>query len=70
MADKWIAGAVKNKGGLHRSTGTPAGKKIPYSLVAKAASGKLGAKAAKQGRLAMTLRKMHGGGKDTDKDGD
>ena len=32
MAKKnWIAGAVKNKGGLHRALGIPAGKKIPKS---------------------------------------
>lgn len=35
-------------GGLHESTGTPAGQKIPASKVAEAASGKLGAKAEKQ----------------------
>jgi hypothetical protein len=35
-------------GGLHKSTGTPAGKKIPASKVNAALSGGLGAKAKKQ----------------------
>lgn len=55
----WIAGATKNKGGLHRSLGVKQGKKIPLQMIEMAAKkhGKLG----KQARLAMTLRKMHGG---------
>jgi hypothetical protein len=36
------------KGGLHRSTGTPSGKKIPAKKVAKAAAGGYGPKAKKQ----------------------
>jgi hypothetical protein len=36
------------EGGLHASTGTPAGKKISPAQHAKAASGALGAKAEKQ----------------------
>ena len=52
----WIAGATKNKGGLHRSLGVPAGEKIPAKKVAAAAkkSGKVG----KEARLAETLGKM------------
>ena len=37
-----------NKGGLHASTGTPAGEKIPAKKLTEAKSGKLGAKAKKQ----------------------
>lgn len=37
-----------NKGGLHASTGTPAGKKIPAKKLAEAKEGKLGPKAKKQ----------------------
>lgn len=37
-----------HEGGLHASTGTPAGKPIPASKHAAAASGKLGPKAEKQ----------------------
>ena len=54
MAKNWIAGAVKNKGALHRQLGVPQGKTIPTNVLAKAASkgGKLGQRA----RLAQTLR--------------
>ena len=54
----WIAGATKNKGGLHRSLGIPEGQKIPHEMIEKAAQG--AGKVAKQARLAMTLEKMHG----------
>jgi len=36
------------EGGLHRSTGTPAGNPIPASKHASAAAGKLGPKARQQ----------------------
>lgn len=52
----WIAGATKNKGGLHRSLGVPAGKKIPKSKIRAAAKKK--GKVGKQGRLAETLSGM------------
>lgn len=56
MAKNWIAGAVKNKGGLHRALGVPEGKKIPAKKVAAAARkpGKVG----KEARLAETLGKL------------
>ena len=49
----WIAGATRNKGGLHRALGVPEGQKIPESKVRAAASqpGKVG----QEGRLAETL---------------
>jgi hypothetical protein len=57
MAKKnWIAGATKNKGGLHRSLGVPAGKKIPAGKIASAA--KKGGKVGRQAQLAQTLSKM------------
>lgn len=56
MAKNWIAGATKNKGGLHRALGVPAGKKIPASKVAAAAS--KGGKVGKEARLAQTLSKL------------
>lgn len=43
------------QGGLHQSTGTPPGQKIPAAKVAAAASGKLGPKAQKQAALAKML---------------
>jgi hypothetical protein len=60
MAKKnWIAGAVKNKGGLHRSLGVPEGEKIPPGKIAEAA--KRGGRVGKQARLAKTLGKMRKG---------
>lgn len=53
----WIAGATKNKGGLHRSLGVPEGKKIPAARISAAAQ--KGGKIGKQARLAQTLKKMH-----------
>lgn len=45
------------EGGLHASTGTAAGKKIPASKHAAAASGKLGPKAEKQERFYRNVLK-------------
>lgn len=56
MKKNWIAGAVKNKGGLHKSLGIPAGQKIPAAKIAAAAQ--QGGKVGKQARLAQTLKKM------------
>ena len=50
----WIAGATKNKGGLHRSLGVPAGQKIPAKKLAKAAKSS-SPRVRKQAMLAKTL---------------
>ncbi len=42
-------------GGLHKSTGTPAGQKIPASKKAAALSGSLGPKAQKQANFAKNV---------------
>jgi hypothetical protein len=57
MAEKWIAGAIKHPGALHKELNVPMGKKIPQAKLTKAehAGGKLG----KRARLAETLGKMH-----------
>ena len=54
---KWIAGAIKHPGALHKSLHVPEGEKIPAKKLAKAAHapGKLG----KRARLAETLKGMH-----------
>lgn len=44
-----------NKGGLHASTGTPAGQKIPEKKREEAAEGKLGPKAKKQELFARNV---------------
>lgn len=46
-----------DKGGLHRSTGTPAGKPIPTSKLDSALSGNLGPKAEKQANFAKNVLK-------------
>ena len=42
-------------GGLHQSTGTPAGQKIPPAKMQAALNGKLGPKAAAQARFAKNV---------------
>ena len=54
MAKNWIAGAVKNKGALHRELGVSEGQKIPAKKLAKAA--KAGGVEGKRARLAQTLK--------------
>jgi hypothetical protein len=55
----WIQKAKIKPGGLHKSLGIAAGKKIPKSKIAKAA--KRGGKIGKQARLAQTFGKMRKG---------
>ena len=57
MAEKWISGAIKHPGALHKELGVPEGKKIPAKSLQKAehAGGKLG----KRARLAETLKGFH-----------
>jgi len=55
--DKWIQGAIKHKGALHKELHVPEGKKIPAKKLAKAA--KAGGKEGKRARLAQTLEKLH-----------
>jgi hypothetical protein len=42
-------------GGLHKSTGTPAGQKIPAAKMDAALSGKLGPKAKQQANFARNV---------------
>lgn len=49
-------------GGLHASTGTPSGQKIPPGKMASALSGKLGPKAQKQARFAVNVLGAKPGG--------
>lgn len=61
MSDKkWIAGAVKNKGALHRKLGVPEGEKIPAKKMAKAAKSK-NPTVRKEVVLAKTLKSFHRG---------
>ena len=59
MADKnWIQGAIKHKGGLHKSLGVPMGQKIPPEKIEAAAQ--KGGTVGRRARLAMTLSKLRG----------
>lgn len=44
-----------NKGGLHRSTNTPMGQKVPASKIAAAKAGQYGPKAVKQANMATGM---------------
>jgi hypothetical protein len=61
MPKKWISGAIKHPGKLHRELNVPEGKKIPAGKLNKAASGKMGPTVQKEANLAKTLKKMHKG---------
>jgi hypothetical protein len=53
---KWVKGAIKKPGQLHRDLGVPQGKKIPAKKLA--AAKKRGGKVGQRARLAGTLKKM------------
>lgn len=56
---KWIKGAIKHPGALHKELGVPKGEKIPAKKLAKAA--KAGGKLGQRARLAETLKGFHRG---------
>jgi hypothetical protein len=57
MAEKkWIAGAIKKPGALHKELGVPKDKKIPEKKLEAAA--KKGGKLGQRARLAETLKGM------------
>jgi hypothetical protein len=57
--DKWIQGAIKKPGALHKEMGIAEGKKIPEKKLAAAA--KKGGKIGHRARLAETLKGFHRG---------
>lgn len=56
--EKWIKGAIKNPGALHRELHVPEGKKIPAKKLAKAEHSK-NPTIRKQANLAKTLKSFH-----------
>lgn len=54
--EKWIQGAIKHPGALHKQLGVPEGKNIPEKKL-EAAAEKPG-KEGKRARLAETLKGM------------
>jgi hypothetical protein len=61
MAKKWIAGAIKHPGALHKELGVPQGEKIPAKKLAKAAKS-TNPTLAKRAHLAETLKGFHSRG--------
>lgn len=59
MKEKWIQGAIKHKGALHKEMGIPEGEPIPAKKLAAAA--KKGGKLGQRARLAETLKGFHRG---------
>jgi len=55
--EKWIQGAIKRPGALHKELGVPMGKKIPEGRL-KAAE-KKGGTLGRLARLAETLKGFH-----------
>lgn len=55
MAEKWISGAIKHKGKLHRDLHVPEGKKIPAKKLEKAEHSKNPA-ILREANLAKTLK--------------
>lgn len=56
--DKWIQGAIKNKGALKKTLNVKPGKKIPLKKLEKAIHSK-NPKTKKRAILAKTLRTFH-----------
>jgi hypothetical protein len=56
--EKWIQGAIKHPGALHKELGVAKGKKIPASKLKKAEHSK-NPTTKKRAVLAETLKKMH-----------
>jgi hypothetical protein len=54
---KWIQGAVKKPGQLHKDLGIKQGKKIPHSRLRAAAKGN--SKTAQRARFALNMRKIN-----------
>ena len=54
---KWISGAIKHKGALHRALGVPEGQKIPEKKLEKAEHSK-SPTLRRRANLAKTLKKL------------
>ena len=59
MAERWLAGAIRHPGALHKDLGVPQGAKIPLAALQKAAS--RGGVVGRRARLAETMRKFSKG---------
>ena len=59
MAKQWIQGMHMDRGGLHKSLGVPAGKRIPAKMLDAAKNSK-NPKTRRQANLAATLGRLRG----------
>lgn len=57
MAEKWIQGAIKHPGKLHRALHVPQGEKIPAKKIEKASHSK-NMTLRREANLAKTLGKL------------
>ena len=55
---KWIQGAIKHPGALHKALDVPQGQKIPLKKLKKAEHS-FNPKIARQAHLAATLKSFH-----------
>jgi hypothetical protein len=55
-SEKWVKGAIKKPGQLHRDLGVPQGNKIPASKLRAAAAGRYGPKTEQRAHLAQTMK--------------
>lgn len=60
IKDKWIQGAIKHPGALHKDLHVPMGEKIPEAKIKKAEHSK-NPTIAKRARLAETLKDIRRG---------
>ena len=67
MAGKWIKGAIKHPGALHRKLHVPEGQKIPAKKMAAAAHSE-NPTTRRQVALAHTLKGFHKGKRHADYD--
>ena len=58
MSEKWIQGAIKRPGALHRALGIPEGEKIGQKRIMKAENSD-NPRVAREARLAETLSHLH-----------
>jgi hypothetical protein len=58
MAEKWIQGAIKHPGSLHKKLNVPMGEKIPSSKITKAMHSK-SSSLRKEANFAHTLKKIN-----------
>lgn len=56
--EKWIQGAIKKPGALHKTLGVKQGEKIPEAKIKKAEHSQ-NPKTRKRAQLAETLKKLH-----------